>query len=212
MTTTTPVHLSPVGERREQPGETDAVVELVGRLQRGERSATREAWHRFAPMVRRMVIRTLGPSSDVDDVCQEVFMTFFERIGTLREARTAPAFIISITAFKIRHHLRWRRVRRWLSFSGHVQDLDGHAVRADSEPREALARFFEILDRLSPLDRTAFSLRFIEGLELLDVAAALDMSLATTKRRLTRTWARLAVFVNKDPALKDLLPKLPNAV
>jgi RNA polymerase sigma-70 factor, ECF subfamily len=208
--TTTPLHLTPVGDAGEPPAEAE-VVALVARLQRGDRSATRDAWRRFAPLVRRIVTRTLGPSAEVDDVCQEVFITFFERITTLREARTAPAFIMSITAFKIRHHLRWRRVRRWLSFRGHVQELDMRPMQQDPDAREALQRFFQILDRLSPVDRTAFSLRHLEEMELRDVAAALGLSLATTKRRLSRTWDRLSVFVKNDPTLKDLLPDLPGA-
>jgi hypothetical protein len=43
-------------------------------------------------------------------------------------------------------------------------------------------------------------------MELREVAVAMDMSLATTKRRLARTWKRLAVLVKMDPSLGDLLP------
>ena len=193
------------------PGATLAEADdpaLVRALMAGDPRATREAWRRFGPLVRRLVMRTLGPQADLDDMTQEVFITFFDRVKTLRDPRTVTAFIMSITAFKIRHHLRWRWLRRWLVMPGDVETLDLRAAQPTGDAREAVGRLFVLLDRLSPLDRTAFTLRFIEGMELREVATVLEVSLATTKRRLVKTWQRLAVLVREDPALVELLPAL----
>jgi RNA polymerase sigma-70 factor (ECF subfamily) len=187
-------------------------VTLVRGLVAGDPRATREAWRRFGPMVRRILLRTLGPESELEDLSQEVFITFFDRVKTLRDPRTLTAFIMSITSFKIRHHLRWRWLRRWLVLPGQVEKLELRTFQPNAEAREALVRFFKILDRLNAVDRTAFTLRFVEELELRDVAAALDLSLATTKRRLTRTWKRLACLVRTDPALSDLLPAFEKGI
>ena len=73
---------------------------------------------------------------------------------------------------------------------------------------EALTRFYKILDRVNTTDRTAFVLRFMEGLELAEVATALGLSLATTKRRLARVWARVILLVERDPVLVEYGPKL----
>ena len=95
---------------------------------------------------------------------------------------------------------------------GQVEKLELRTFQPNAEAREALTRFFKILDRLNAVDRTAFTLRFVEELELRDVAAALDLSLATTKRRLTRTWKRLSCLVRNDPALSDLLPAFEKGI
>jgi RNA polymerase sigma-70 factor, ECF subfamily len=171
----------------------------------GDPRATREAWRRFGPMVRRILLRTLGPDSELEDLSQEVFITFFDRVKTLRDPETLTAFIMSITAFKIRHHLRWRWLRRRLVLRGQGEKLELRTFQRNAEAREALVGFFKILDRLNAVDRTVFTLRFVEELELREVAVALDLSLPTTKRRLTRTWKRLACLVRTDPALGDLL-------
>ena len=81
-------------------------------------------------------------------------------------------------------------------------------VTPDTDAREALARFYKILDRVNATDRSAFVLRFMEGLELTEVAAALKLSLATTKRRLARVWARVLLLVERDPVLVHYGPKL----
>jgi RNA polymerase sigma-70 factor (ECF subfamily) len=81
-------------------------------------------------------------------------------------------------------------------------------VTPDTDAREALARFYAILDRVNPKDRSAFVLRFMEGLELTEVAAALGLSLATTKRRLARVWAKVVLLVERDPLLAQYRPKV----
>jgi RNA polymerase sigma-70 factor (ECF subfamily) len=69
-----------------------------------------------------------------------------------------------------------------------------------------------MLDKVNAVDRTAFTLRFVEQMELREVAVALDLSLATTKRRLARTWKRLSVLVRNDSALGELLPMFEHSI
>jgi RNA polymerase sigma-70 factor (ECF subfamily) len=178
---------------------------LVRGLRRGDPRCAREAWYRFGPTVRRLLLRALGPVPELDDLSQEVFITFFDRIRTLRDPHSVTAFIMSITAFKIRHHLRWRWVRRWIVPVGTTPPLDLRTVQVDADAREALQRFFAAVDQLSPLDRTAFTLRFVEELELQQVADALGWSIATTKRRLSKSWKRLGALVRQDAALAPFL-------
>ena len=73
--------------------------------------------------------------------------------------------------------------------------------------REALARFYAILDGLAPRHRTAFVLRHVEGLELTEVAAALDISLATIKRWLPRIARRVFSQAGSDPLLAPYLAR-----
>lgn len=180
-------------------------VALVRALLDHDPQAPRVLWNRFSPMVHRMLRRALGPGQDTEDVAQEVFLCVFEKIPAIREPKALKAFIISVTALTARHELRRRWVRRWVKLSGDVEPLDVGAVQPNSDAREALRRFYRILDRVNVTDRTVFTLRFIEGLELADVAAALGISLATTKRRLARAWARVSLLVQRDASLVDYL-------
>jgi RNA polymerase sigma factor (sigma-70 family) len=183
---------------------------LVRGLRAGDPRSTREAWYRFGPTVRRLLVRALGRIPELEDLSQEVFITFFDRVRTIRDPRTVTAFVMSITAFKIRHHLRWRWVRRWMVPAGDALPADPRTVQLDADSREALRRFFAALDRLGALDRTAFSLRFVEELELQQVADAMGWSAATTKRRLTRTWKRLSALLSHDAALQPFLASRAN--
>jgi RNA polymerase sigma-70 factor, ECF subfamily len=167
--------------------------------------ASRRAWDRFSPMVRRIVRRTLGPDTDIEDVVQLVFMQLFAKVHTLREPQALAAFIISITSLTLRRELRRRRLESWLGLRSHAAVADLRVVHPDPMAREALRRFYELLDRFGARDRTAFVLRFVEGLPVGDVAAALGVSLATAKRSVTRVQQRMRLLVERDPALSEYL-------
>jgi RNA polymerase sigma-70 factor, ECF subfamily len=178
---------------------------LARALVAGEAPAPRRAWERFAPMVRRIARRTLGPDTDVEDIVQLVFMKLFARVHTLREPQALAAFLISITTFTLRRELRRRKLQSWLGLTSDAAATDLRVVHPDPQAREALRRFYALLDHFGARDRTAFVLRFIEGLELQDVADALGVSLATAKRAVTRTQERITRLVERDPALADYL-------
>jgi RNA polymerase sigma-70 factor, ECF subfamily len=164
-------------------------------------------WARFAPMVHRMLRRTLGPGADVEDVVQDVFLCVFQKVTGLREPRALRAFVISVTALTARYELRRRWVGRWVHLGRDPDRPDMRVSLPDPEAREAMVRFYKILDRVKPSDRTAFVLRFIEGLELAEIAVAMETSLATAKRRIARVWNRVSLLVERDPALAHYVKK-----
>jgi len=186
-----------------RPDLDDAAIAKI--LIEGDHRAPRVAWQRFAPMVHRMLKRAFGPEHDIDDLVQEVFLTLFRRVHTLREPQALQAFVISITAFVIRYELRRRRALRWLRF-GDPPDVP--AADSDLDSREAVVRLYRILDRQDSVDRTVFVLRHLEGLELVEVSRALGISLATTKRRLARAWRRIVAGAKHDAALVAFMDTL----
>jgi RNA polymerase sigma-70 factor (ECF subfamily) len=206
------------GEREEEaprggrvlqfPDRTSPVaddVAIVGLLLAGDRRAPRAAWQRFAPMVHRMLKRAFGPAYDVDDLAQEVFLLLFDRVATLREPRALRAFVITLTAYTIRRELRRKKAMQWLTF---IEAPSVPVGEADHDSREAVRRLYRVLDRLGPADRTAFTLRFFEGLELVEVAEAMGTSIATTKRRLAHARNRVASHTQRDAVLTEYLSGL----
>jgi RNA polymerase sigma-70 factor (ECF subfamily) len=172
-----------------------------------EPASHRAAWKRFAPVVRRLVRRVLGPGADVEDAVQDVFVCLFEKVTALRDPGALKAFVMSITVRTARYHLRRRRARRWIGLADVESHPALHVVTRDPAPQHALARFYRILDRVNDRDRAAFVLRYIEGLELSEVAKALGTSAPTARRRFTRAYGRVALLASRDPVLVDYVPR-----
>lgn len=152
-------------------------------------------------MVRGMLRRSLGPSNDVEDLVQEVFLGFFQSVKDLRDPAAMRSFLIGITLRTAGSSLRRKRVRRWLFLTdtGAVPEVSGAAD--DTDAREALTRLYAVLDKIDDQGRLAFVLRHFEGYELTEVASALDCSLATIKRKLAKSQERVHAMLARDPVL-----------
>ena len=189
--------------QRVPPGyESDE--ELGAALIRGEPAAAHLVWKRYVPLVRRIVKRTLGPGYDVDDYAQDAFLRFFTMVPSLQEPKALRSFLMAVTTNVVRDALKYRWVRRIMQpLSTDVWEKA--APEGDPGEREALRRFYKILDRVSADDRTAYVLRFIEEMDLTEVADALGCSLATVKRRLAAIHKRVFKMVERDPALVEYL-------
>src|SRR6476469_5589137 len=110
MTGRTPPPLTVV---RAAPGPDDAAA-LAAALIARERAAPGTAWARLSPLVRRLQLRDFGPGPDRQDLFQEVFLRFFNRIDELRDRNALRSFLIGICLGVAQNELRRARVRRWI--------------------------------------------------------------------------------------------------
>jgi len=185
------------------PGPTPelADADLVTAFCKGEDLAARAIWVRHAPMVFRLVERTLGPDADADDLTQDVFLRAFGKLRYLRDSGALRSFIYSIALRTLKWELRRRRVRRILHLTSTGQLPEVPVQGTDSEARQMLTRFYVLLDKLSVNERTAFVLRHMEGLKLEEVGAQMGVSLATVKRLVGRASTNVSTLVEADQDL-----------
>lgn len=84
-----------------------------------------------------------------------------------------------------------------------MPEVEGPDV--NHEERQAVRRFYNLLDELGTSARLIFVLRHVEGCELNDVAQHLECSLATVKRRLSRANELIEKRAASDPLLSHYL-------
>jgi RNA polymerase sigma-70 factor (ECF subfamily) len=185
----------------ELPADDDAA--LVSAVRAGAPRAAARVWDRYASLVRRLLRRTLGPTVDVDDALQEVFMRLFRDFDSLREPAALRSFLIGITMHVATSELRRRRARRWLLLSddGTVPNTEVVTDEHILEQRQALHALYRILDRVDTSRRLVFVLRYVEAMELTELSAVLGCSLATTKRRVSDASERVSRLASRDPHL-----------
>ncbi len=183
-------------------------AELVDALLSGEAGAEVVLWDRYSTSVRAVLRRALGPRAEVEDALQEVFIRFFRALAGLREPSALGSFLIGIAVRVARGVLRTRRIKSWfrLTQDGELPDFVDHDPAAE-RARLAVAALYAILDALDDESRLLFVLRHIEGLEIAEVAACLDISVATVKRRLARVTPVVFACARKDACLAAFLPE-----
>jgi len=181
---------------------------LAGALIARDRDAPNRAWSRLSPLVLRLLRRYFGPGPDRQDLCQEVFLRFFSRIDELRDRNALRSFLIGICLGVAQNELRRAKVRRWIFLTQSGDLPDAPIGGSNPEAREATERIYKILAGVSPEDRTLFVTRYIEKMELAEIAESVGRPLSTTKRRLARATRRIAARMSGDPALADYVAGL----
>ncbi|HEY6079779.1 MAG TPA: sigma-70 family RNA polymerase sigma factor [Polyangiaceae bacterium] len=165
---------------------------------------------RYAPHVRRVLVRVMGPDSEILDLVHDVFVTALESVERLIEPRALRAWLTQIAVFTARARIR-RRVRgRVLRFLPFTELPEPELPPTDFEASQSMQAVYRVLDGLETDARIAFALRFVAGMELTEVAASCGVSLATIKRRLVRAQRSFALGAAGEPALAERLrPGLP---
>jgi RNA polymerase sigma-70 factor (ECF subfamily) len=189
----------------DHPAQSDEVV--VAAARRGDTRAARAIWERYVPMVARILRRFFGTAVDNRDLAQEVFLRVFRRLGDLADPATLPTFVAGICLGVARNELRRRRIRSIVRLTAETDQLPAPAD-ADEATREAVRRLYGLLDGLGAQDRSLFVSRYIEQMELKEVAAAHAMSFATTRRRLDRMTRRVAARMRGDDVLAGYVGQL----
>jgi RNA polymerase sigma-70 factor, ECF subfamily len=176
------------------PPNEDAI--LARALMDGDRSAPTLAWQRYRPVVQSTLKRLLGPGEDIADLTQDVFARFFDKVRELRSLDALRPFVIGIAFRRAREEIRRRHVRRTLRpmVESHFGD---RPVDWDPANRQTATRVFVVLSRLG-VDGQIYSLRIIEGRELSEIAAQMELSISTVRRRLARVTKRMERLAAND--------------
>jgi RNA polymerase sigma-70 factor (ECF subfamily) len=179
---------------------------LVQAAIEGDTRAPGLIWDRYARLVRGVLRRSLG-EDEVDDHVQEVFLRFFRQVGGLRKPGSLRCFLIGISMRVAGSELRRRRVRRFMRLAPAEELESGPASARDDDAREAVRRLYAILDRVDSRTRLLFVLRYVEALELTEIAESLEVSLATAKRHLARAGDRVFSLAGRDEVLLAYLAR-----
>ncbi|HSN89913.1 MAG TPA: sigma-70 family RNA polymerase sigma factor [Anaeromyxobacteraceae bacterium] len=139
--------------------------------------------------------RFLRDPEEARDLVQNTLADAFERLGSLRDPGAAPAWLRRILVSRALNLLRRRRLWNGLrsAFGAGAAEAPGpfpapDAAVAEAARRASLARAVEALPARQA---AAFTLRYLEGLGLDDVAAAMGCGRGTVRTHLVRALSAL---------------------
>ena len=182
---------------------------LVEALQQKSPDAMAILFDRYAVHVQKVLVRVMGIDSAIPELLHDVFLRAFSQIHAIKNADKLKAWLTSIALFSAKSLIR-KRVRRrayWCdSFFEHTEPA---SLPVNYEIRETLRCMYQVLDRMPPDERIVFALRFIEGMELAELATVQHISLSTVKRRLSQAKETFAKQSTRYPSLEEWIEKSP---
>jgi len=188
---------APAAAPAKEPAKDDV---LVAAARSGDHGAYAELYQRYAGRVYARLTQLVGPSGDREDLLQQVFFELYRALPQFRAESSIGTFIHGIAVHTALDHLR-RRQRRPRDFTEVELDelIDGDATPADrASRRDELRRVMELLERIKPAKRIAFSLVAIAGLSLDEAAVLLDTSVDNVKQRVLRARRELLARLARD--------------
>jgi RNA polymerase sigma-70 factor, ECF subfamily len=143
---------------------------------------------------------------------QETFLRAWTHRTSFREDCSISTWLMRIALNLFRDHTRTQRFRFWKRASAtavDVSDLSEHIPNHDSSledrlvAKEQLAIIWNAVDQLSQRQRTIFLLRFVEELDLSEIATTTGLPISTVKSHLYRALA--IIRARHTSSLKDTL-------
>ena len=195
------MRLVPARDARADEERPTKDTDLVHALRAGDPEAPAALWARYSPSVGRVLAKALGPTIEIEDLTQEVFLRVFGRLPSLRDPSALRAFVLAVAMNVLKWELRRRWIGRRVRLSGTGELPDVAITPADAEARNALQRCYRILDSLPTKERMAFVLRCMEGMTIEEAAEALGVSISTAKRWVGRGAAKVGEQVTSDADL-----------
>ena len=190
---------------------------LIARAREGDTSAFKQLFRRHQGTVSRIVYRMIGPSPDVEDVVQDVFLNVYRSLPSFRGDAKFSTWLYRLATNVTRMHLRRGRSRPRFT------DTDVPETSRDGKPQdtpevqveraERVRALYRLLDSLSEKKREVLVLHDLEGVPAKEIAQALEIPVLTVRTRLFYARKELYAALAAEPALEGvmrvLLDKLP---
>lgn len=157
---------------------------LASRVREGDPDAFAELYAATYDMLYRSVYSFLRNPDDVHDALQEIYISVYKNIGSLKLDRLLLPWMLQIT-----YHVCCdfaRQAKTQLDFSAELKD--GASVGSRDDPfrrlldQETWRQVHAVLEKRPVKERQAFLLRYENGLKLEEIAEFLGVSLSTVKR------------------------------
>ncbi len=190
----------PAGERlTEQMAGGEDEAQAVARARDGDGDAFRLLVERHSRSVFRLAFRMTGNEHDAEDVVQETFLRAYRKLDAFEERAQFGSWLHRIAA-NCAYDLLRARVRRDERVEvSEGPDGDRTLAVASTEPgpdrllagREVQRRLKGALGRMSALERSAFTLRHLEGMSIAEISHALDLDASAAKQSVFRAVRKL---------------------
>jgi len=154
----------------------------------------------YEPRLFRFLLLSVRDRDLALTLTQETFLKAWRTRSSFRGECSVASWITRIALNLLRSHTRTEHFRFWKRAAATAVDADDiagrlpHNSRSAEElliARQSLAQVWKCVEQLTSRQRTIFLLRFVEELELSEIAETLNLPLPTVKTHLYRGLDRL---------------------
>lgn len=156
-------------------------------------------YERYKQRMLYYFYRMLGNNeAQAQDFLHDIFCKIIQNPGLFDPNRKFSTWIFSVAHNMCKNEYRSRAIRCAESNSEHLDEImDNPVVDTMSEKEQLVGKIFDLLNEFDDTHRTAFLLKYREGLQIAEIAQVLNLPTGTVKSRLHYTRCRLQEKLSK---------------
>lgn len=146
--------------------------------------------------VHRVLLMMLRDPDEADNLTQECFLRAYQSFSSFRGESSLETWLLRIAANLAYDHARSRTASFWkrlLGLNGDADDAPADRIPSgEASPeqvllaREDVRAVWDVANQLSRQQRAVFMLRFVEEMELQEIASVLGLQVGSVKTHLFR--------------------------
>jgi RNA polymerase sigma-70 factor (ECF subfamily) len=169
----------------------DQISGWVKAAQSGNRYALNQLIDHYQNDIFQFVYYRVHHQADAEDLTQDIFIQVIRRISTVKDHKMFKAWLYKIARNRVIDFFRKKRI---LFFMGTTGDLESETCESSENAspetemnRKEFTMLLKSLSKdLSKWEREVFMMRFIDDLDIKDIALALGKNENTVKTHLFR--------------------------
>jgi RNA polymerase sigma-70 factor (ECF subfamily) len=185
--------------------------DLIAACKRGNEQAFQNLYLAHRSEAYRVVYRLLGPTSELDDVVQEVFLQVHRSLHNFRGQAKFSTWLHRVAVNVALQHLRRKRTT---PASHHDERLEERPASPScdsphqhAETQDRLKAVYRLLDQLSAKKRAVLVMHDMQGMSAEKIAAVVGAPVFTVRTRLFYARREFYRRIATDPAFAgDLAP------
>jgi RNA polymerase sigma-70 factor (ECF subfamily) len=149
----------------------------------------------YRPKVFRFILASLRDKDAAETLTQDCFFKAYQARDRFRHECSLDTWLMQIAVNLVRDYSRNRRFQFWRRTQILAKPVEGvqdwlsdgqHSPETAALLKEEVQAIWEAAERLPEKQRTVFLLRFVEDMDLLEIATATGMKEGTVKSHLFR--------------------------
>lgn len=190
--------------------EAPPTPSVIQRAQAGDEAAFRQLFLENREMVARVVFRIMGPSSEVEDVVQEVFLHVYRSINKFRGESKFSTWLYRLASNVTKMHLRKKRSRPRMAYVDVPEKVEESGNEPDLlvERRQRARALHRLVQGLSEKKREVLVLHDFEGVPAVEVAKIVGAPVLTVRTRLFYARKELYAALEGEPSLQAIAQTL----
>jgi RNA polymerase sigma-70 factor (family 1) len=181
-------------------------LELIDLVNRGEEFAFKQLFDRYWGASFLHAVKLLGNEDEAKDVVQEVFLSIWQRSGTLTNIKDVPAFIFSAVRNRVLNLIRDSNVRlKYIELFSLYIDAHHNKTLDLINEKDMQLSINKALNSLPLKMREVFELSRDQHFTHKEIAGQLSISEKTVKRQISNALAILRVQLQRPLSIITIL-------